>query len=256
MITSKILSPHTGIKHAFFGRQGGVSQGIYQSLNCGFFSDDAKADIEKNRAICASKIDVSPDHLVTLCQCHSNKVEIITSSSHLPLHAEADALVTAIPGLALGILSADCAPVLFYASDIHAIAAAHAGWRGALNGVVENTLDALFDMGAQPGSIYAAIGPCIHQQSYEVGPEFVESFLQTRPAYKKYFIPSERTGHSLYDNSHFIKDRLTEKGITHIEILPFNTYTQPDRFFSFRRSVHTNEPDYGRQLSVITLAQS
>lgn len=240
-----------GIRHAFFTRQGGVSRGIYESLNLGRGSNDDKENIEKNRAIVADYMGVKPENLVNLYQIHSPHALIVNE----PIKGErprADALVTNKKGLALGILSADCGPVLFADPKAHVIGAAHAGWRGALAGVVENTVAAMETLGAKRNDIVATLGPSIGPKHYEVGKEFYETFVNERASYEKFFVPSGRFEHFFFNLWDFVQNRLDDAGV-HGNCLKLCTYGDEKRFFSYRRKTHRDESDYGRQISVITL---
>jgi YfiH family protein len=240
-----------GVKHGFFGREGGVSTSVYASLNAGTGSNDDPANVQENRRRIAATFGIERDHLVGVHQVHSATAYCI-SSPWEDERPQGDALVTTAPGVALSILTADCAPILF--ADTHAgvIGAAHAGWRGALGGVIENTIWLMTDYGAQRKHIAAAIGPCIHQASYEVGPEFEAEFLTVDAAYARYFVPGAGD-RRLFDLPKFCADRLSAAGVTQIETLPLDTYTHATQLHSHRRSVHEKAGDYGRNCSVIML---
>ncbi|MBN9062866.1 MAG: polyphenol oxidase [Rhizobiales bacterium 65-9] len=241
--------PH--IAHAFFTRQGGVSKGIYASLNGGLGSDDDRAHVIKNRARMARALGVADDALVSLHQIHSADVIAVTAP-HAGERPMADALVTATPGLALAIAHADCGPVLF-ADRIHrVIGAAHAGWKGAFTGVLENTVSAMEKLGARRENIVASLGPTIGPKSYEVGPEFVARLTENDESRDRFFAPSENPGHALFDLPSYILTRLREAGVAAHD-LALDTYADADRFFSYRRSVHRKEEDYGRLISAIAL---
>jgi len=246
-----------GIAHGFFGRAGGVSTGIYDSLNCGPGSSDDPHAVAENRRLATAalapqspaKVDV---RLISLSQIHSAIVHVVQADAPRP---EGDAMVTAAPGLVLGILTADCAPVLLADPQAKIIAAAHAGWKGALgkdgNGILEATLNAMEKLGAVRQRIQAAIGPCISQDNYEVGGEFRDRFLE--PDQHRFFIPSGKEGHYRFDLPGYAAHRLTAAGIETVETLDVCTYPAENGFFSFRRTTHAGEPDYGRQLSAIML---
>lgn len=245
-----------GIAHGFFGRAGGVSTGVYDSLNCGpGSSDDPNAVAENRRLAIAALAPQSPGRLVSLSQIHSAIVHILPLQDGAASRPQGDAMVTAAPGLALGILTADCAPVLLADPQAKVIGAAHAGWKGALGleagGVVEAALDAMEKLGARRNRIRAAIGPCICQDNYEVGWEFRDRFLE--PAQRRFFIPSGKEGHYRFDLAGYVAHRLTSAGIESVETLDVCTYPPENGFFSFRRTTHAGEPDYGRQLSTIML---
>jgi YfiH family protein len=246
------LASYPTIRHAFFTRQGGVSEGIYASLNGGIGSSDAPASILENRRRMAADLGVEADALLSLYQVHSPDVAVVETPwpSERP---KADAMVTKVPGLALAISTADCGPVLF--ADHHAgvIGAAHAGWRGAFTGVLEATLDAMEGLGARRGQVVAVLGPTISQEAYEVGPDFVERFIGVDPEHRRFFIPSERRDHSMFDLPAFIGARLEAAGIGEFADLGLCTYADEERFFSYRRTTHRGEPDYGRLISAIRL---
>ena len=238
-----------GVAHGFFGREGGVSQGIYATLNAGTGSGDDAASVQENRRRIAAAFGVAPDHLCGVHQVHSPTAVFIDA----PWQGErprADALVTTAPGLAISILTADCTPILFADAEARVIGAAHAGWRGAINGVIESTVRMMQEHGAR--NISAAIGPCIHQASYEVGPEFRAEFLAADAAYARYFVPGAGD-RSLFDLPGFCAARLVAAGLTHIETLPLDTYVHTAQLHSHRRSVHEKAGDYGRNCSVIML---
>lgn len=240
-----------GIRHAFFTREGGVSHGVYESLNLGQGSNDDKNNVSANRRIVADYMNVETEKLVSLYQVHSPHALIINE----PIKGNrprADALVTGKSGIALGILTADCGPVLFADPEAGVIGAAHAGWRGALAGVVENTVAAMETLGAKRSAIIATLGPSIGPQHYEVGKEFYETFIKENTAYKSFFSPSDKFEHSFFNLWEFILARLREAGVTG-DCVRMCTYADEKHFFSYRRKTHRNEADYGRQISVITL---
>lgn len=238
-----------GIAHGFFGRDGGVSEGIYASLNCGPGSRDDPAAVAENRHRAA--LALAPDaELISLSQVHSAVVHTVPMWEARP---EGDALVTATPGLALGILTADCAPVLFADARARVIGAAHAGWKGAHGGVLEATLAAMEKLGAARGNIRAAIGPCISQESYEVGWDFRDRFLEHGLRMRKFFVPSDKEGHYRFDLEGYVEHRLTSAGVGLVARLGVCTYPPENGFFSYRRATHAGEPDYGRQISAIVL---
>ena len=239
-----------GVKHAFFGRRGGVSTGIYASLNAGTGSKDAAEAARENRRRIAAAFG-GPEHLLGVHQVHS-PVAVAIDAPWPGERPHADALVTTKPGLILSVLSADCAPVLLADRSAGVIAAAHAGWKGALAGVLQNTVALMHAHGAAPERIAAAIGPCIHQASYEVGGEFAARFIEADRAYARYFAPG-RDGRRQFDLPGFCADRLREAGVESIEILPLDTYALADALFSHRRAVHRSEGDYGRNCSAICL---
>jgi hypothetical protein len=241
-----------GIAHAFFTRVGGVSTGIYASLNCGLGSGDALDAVAENRARVATRLGVAPDALATNNQVHGNTVVTVARVSPRAERPRADAMVTKARGVALGILTADCVPVLFADSDAGIIGAAHAGWRGALGGVLEATVDAMKALGAVRGRIQAGIGPAIAQASYEVGPEFPAPFLAQDPAHRRYFAPGA-AGRFQFDLSGYVRDRLGRLGLGGVAATGGDTCAEPDRFFSYRRTCLEGGRDYGRLLSAIAL---
>ncbi|MDU8942993.1 peptidoglycan editing factor PgeF [Ovoidimarina sediminis] len=248
MITSPLLK---GIRHGFFTRKGGASSGVFDGLNCGPGSSDQKEMVEINRARVAQAMDVGPDALLTVHQVHSPDVIEVDGPVGTP-RPKADALVTATPGLALAVLTADCQPVLFADPDAGVVGAAHAGWKGALEGVLEATIDAMEGLGAKRGRICAVIGPAISQRAYEVGPEFMDRFLDTDPATARFFAGGDGD-RVQFDLPAYGLARLRAAGIGEAEWTRHCTYSDPARFFSYRRSVHRKEADYGRLISVIRL---
>ena len=255
MILSHSLSSSPAIRHAFFTREGGVSDGIYQSLNGGIGSNDAPENVKENRARMAKALGVAPTHFVSCYQIHSPDVIVATKPWTRENAPRADAIVTRTPGLAIGVSTADCGPVLFADGDAKVVGAAHAGWKGALTGVLEATIAAMEKLGASRGNISAAVGPLIRQPNYEVGAEFVERFTATDATNARYFIPSERADHAMFDLPGFIKSRLEAAEIKSVEDLGLCTYAEPDRFFSYRRTTHRGEPDYGRHINAIALTR-
>jgi polyphenol oxidase len=241
------------ITHGYFTRQGGVSEGIYRGLNVGLGSHDDRARVGENRARVARWFNAEPRRLATVHQIHSPDATIV-DGSYDGARPDADALVTATPGVVLGVLSADCGPVLFADPEAGVIGAAHAGWKGTLAGVLENTIAAMFSLGARRERIIACLGPSISRQHYEVGPEFVECFVATDARYASFFSPSGRNGHAMFDLPGLTIQKLTEAGMT-AENLDICTYADEDRFFSYRRTTHRREPDYGRQISAICLRE-
>lgn len=242
------------IAHGFFGREGGVSEGIFESLNCGPGSNDDAQAVEKNRTLATLAIGGQPENLCTLYQIHSPTVLNIAA----PLgtnRPQADAMVTHRKGIVLGILTADCAPVLFADAKAGVVAAAHAGWKGAFNGVLENTLHSMQQLGASLENISAAIGPCIAQASYEVGEEFRARLLEAEAANQQFFIPGARAAHYQFDLPGYVQRRLQAAGLRNIESLAMDTCKLESQFFSYRRATLRGEKDYGRQLSAIMLKE-
>lgn len=240
-----------GVRHGFLSRAGGVSAGIYAGLNCGLGSDDDRPHVIENRARAAQTVGTDDDKLRTLCQVHSaSVVDAETMDPDEP--PEADALVCTRPGLAIGVLAADCAPVLFADPGARIVAAAHAGWRGALDGVIEATVAEMEIRGADRGRIIAAVGPCIGPASYEVGPEFPAPFLAQDTANETFFTPRPNSDRLLFDLPGYVQTRLVRAGVAAPAATGHDTY-RDENFFSYRRSCHRHEPDYGRNLSLIVL---
>lgn len=248
---SSLLAAIPGLRHAFFTREDGVSSGIYQSLNGGLGSRDDPAHVAENRRRMAEWMGVTPDKFISVHQVHSPDV-VVANGPWQGDRPRADALVTRTEGIAIGVTAADCGPVLFADAGARVIGAAHAGWKGALTGVLESTIDAMEKLGADRTGIVAAIGPLIRQNSYEVGAEFVERFLDADAENGVFFIPADRDGHSMFDLGGFIRMRLENAGVLMIDDLGVDTYAD-ERFYSYRRSVHRKEPDYGRHVHAIAL---
>jgi polyphenol oxidase len=240
---------HAGVKHGFFGRRGGVSTGIYASLNAGPGSRDDPAAIAENRRRIAGAFGLSADKLVSLHQVHSATVLTVDAPIGRP---QADGLVTKTPGLVLTALAADCAPVLFADAEARIVGSAHAGWRGAIGGVLESTIDAMRALGAAPARMIAAVGPCIHQKSYEVGPEFEAQFRAASDDYAVFFKPGVGD-RFMFDLPGFCAARLSALGVGTVEVIPHDTRVEDETLFSHRRSVANSEPDYGRNCAAIAL---
>ena len=253
LLQSPALAGLAGIRHAFFTRRGGVSAGVYASLNGGVGSSDDPAHVGENRARMAAALEVAPERLLTAYQVHSPDVAVATTPWTQASRPRVDAVVTQVPGLAVGVSTADCGPVLFADAQARVIGAAHAGWRGAFTGVLEATLAAMERLGAERGRIAVALGPMIRQPNYEVGPEFVSQFRGQDAANARFFAPAARQGHALFDLPGYITARLQRAGITRIDDLRRCTYAEPELFYSFRRSTHRAEPDYGRHINAIAL---
>jgi YfiH family protein len=251
-VASSLLAAVPGLRHAFFTREGGVSGGIYAALNGGLGSSDDPAHVAENRRRMAEHVGVRPEHFLSLYQIHSPDVLVADAPWPNGTRPKGDALVTRTPGIALGVSTADCGPVLFVDPDARVIGAAHAGWKGALTGVLEQTIGAMEKLGAARSGIIAAIGPLIRQQSYEVGNEFVARFIEADADNAMFFIPAVREGHAMFDLAGFIRSRLEAAGILMIDDVGLDTYSD-ERFFSYRRSVHRSEPDYGRHIHAIAL---
>lgn len=242
------------VSHGFFTRKGGVSSGIYAGLNVGGGSDDFPENVQENRHRVASYLGVVPDNLLTVHQVHSPDVIPVTEPFGAP-RPKADAMVSNVPGIAIGALSADCGPVLFADHQAGVIGSAHAGWRGALTGVLENTINAMIELGAQRENIVAVLGPTIGPDNYEVGPEFYAQFIDKDQTFTTYFKPSAKVDHKLFDLWAFIIDRLTGAGVK-AEALRQCTYADEDQFYSYRRATHRNEVDYGRQIAAIAIIEA
>ncbi|HCP81009.1 MAG TPA: peptidoglycan editing factor PgeF [Octadecabacter sp.] len=247
IITADSLSP---FHHGFFTRRGGASSGVFEGLNCGTGSSDQHEAVTINRNRVAEAMGVTSDALMGVYQVHSPDVVTVTAPN--TDRPKADALVTATPGVALSVLSADCQPVLFADATAGVIGAAHAGWKGALDGVLETTLDAMEALGAMRDNISAVIGPCISQTAYEVGPEFFEDFIAKDPAFARFFANGEN-GKYQFDLPALGIHRLREAGVGQAEWTRHCTYNDPDRFYSYRRTTHNKEADYGRLIAAITL---
>jgi hypothetical protein len=253
MLQAPSLSKLARIRHAFFTRSGGVSDGIYASLNGGVGSNDAPGNVAENRARMAQALGVAPDRLLTPYQIHSPDVVVAGEPWTHEARPRADAVVTRAPGLAIGVSTADCGPLLFADEDAGVIGAAHAGWRGAFTGVIEATVAAMETLGANRARIAVALGPTIRQANYEVGPEFVERFLAADVDNARFFGPSQRDGHAMFDLTGYIADRVARAGVANFEDLGHCTYAEPERFYSYRRTTQRGEPDYGRHVNAIAL---
>ncbi|HEV2957130.1 MAG TPA: peptidoglycan editing factor PgeF [Xanthobacteraceae bacterium] len=254
MLQSALLSI-PGIRHAFFTRDGGVSDGFYASLNAGLGSRDVPERVAENRARMAAALGVARDRLVTAYQVHSPNVVVASEPWSRADAPHADAVVTRVPGLAVGVTTADCGPLLLADREARVVAAAHAGWKGALAGVAEAAVDAMEELGASRRRIVAALGPMIRQPSYEVGPDFVTRFAADDAENRRFFAPGVRDGHAMFDLAGYIISRLQRAGVGRIEDLGHCTYAEPTRFFSNRRSTHRAEADYGRHISAIALRE-
>lgn len=255
VIAAEPLDAADGVRHGFFTRLGGVSEGRYSSLNCGLGSSDAAERVRENRARVGARLGCAdPARLVTARQVHSARVVVVEDAWAADARPEADALVARRRNLALGILTADCAPVLFADPDAGVIGAAHAGWRGARLGVLEATVAAMRGLGASPARIVAAVGPCIGQASYEVGPEFHRGFVDGEPACADLFAPSPRAGYFRFDLAGYVGRRLDLLELGAHAAVGRDTCAEPERFFSYRHATLAGAGDYGRQISAIVLA--
>lgn len=243
--------PLAGVAHGFFGRRGGVSSGDLASLNCGLGSGDDPSLIAENRRRAADAV-LPGAALAGLYQVHGNRCVIVDETTDLTARPEADALATRTPGLVLGILTADCVPVLFADRDAGVVGAAHAGWKGAIAGVTDATLAAMERLGARRSHIAVAIGPCIGRASYEVDDGFVARFLSDDPANERFFAAG-KPGHAMFDIAAYVAARLAACGVTRIAIGGQDTYAEAEDYFSYRRACHRQENSYGRQISLIGL---
>ena len=257
MTEAKFLTAETlrspGVAHGFFTRQGGVSEGVYASLNGGVGSRDAPEAVKENRARIAGALGAEADRLAVPYQVHSPEALAVTEPWPSDARPRFDGIATATPGLALGVTGADCGMVLFADVRARVVGAAHAGWRGALGGVIEATVAAMEALGARRRQIAAALGPCIRAASYEVGPEFVAAFAAAGEDTRRFFVCG-RAGRSLFDLPAYIAERSERAGVAAFEDLKLDTYADEERFFSYRRATHHAEPDYGRLVSAIVLA--
>lgn len=243
------------IFHGFFGREGGVSEGIYGSLNCGTRTNDNIANICENRRRVAAVAGVKEENLMSLSQVHGRVCKVISEPFSPQSRPDADAFVTRIQGVALGVLTADCAPVLFSGSSPlgSVVGAAHAGWGGALKGVLESTIHEMERLGVDRVSIKACVGPCISVSSYEIRDEFMTPFIKQSPENERFFRGSNREGHSYFDLPGYCVSRIANAGVGRISLIGVDTYPEENGFFSYRRSTHAQASDYGRQISVIAI---
>jgi len=253
MLQAPSLSALPGIRHAFFTRAGGVSEGIYESMNGGLGSEDQPAKVAENRARMAAALGVKPENFLSVYQIHSPNVVVADAPWPTADRPRADAIVTRTPGLAIGIGTADCGPVLFADAQARVVGAAHAGWRGAFTGVLEATITEMEKLGAKRERIAAAAGPMISQRNYEVGQDLIDRFLQADKDNARYFADASRPGHAMFDLPRYVVDRLKRAGVTQVEDLARCTYADPVQFYSYRRSTHRKEPDYGRHINAIAL---
>lgn len=244
------LASYPNLHHAFFTRRGGVSEGIYASLNGGLGSSDDPSKVAENRRRMTEELGLAPEALISVYQVHSADA-VIVEGPWTGERPRADGMATSVPGLALGITTADCGPVLFADPHVGVIGAAHAGWRGAANGVLESTIEAMERLGARRHKIVAVLGPTISQAAYEVGPEFVANLTSLDAENERFFQPGEREGHAMFDLPGYIGMRLEAAGIGEFANLGLCTYSDEERFFSYRRTTHRGEPDYGRLISAI-----
>jgi YfiH family protein len=243
-----------GIFHGFFGRKGGVSSGLYGSLNCGIGSNDERSNVIENRKLIAQASGVAAENFLSVHQIHSTVCQKVTQAWPMAERPQGDAMVTDVPGIALAILTADCVPTLFHGKTKGGkpvIGAAHAGWGGALKGILESTVQAMRDLGAE--EIKAVIGPCICKASYEVSGEFVKKFMAEDEENERFFTPGRREDRPMFDLPGYCAAKLAKAGLNKVYLTDIDTYANEADFFSFRRTTHRQEPDYGRQVSVIAI---
>lgn len=252
-ITADCLAEIAGVSHGFFTREGGVSQGIYAGLNCGHGSADDPEAVRENRARVARALGATGDTLLTCYQIHSASAVIAVEPWSRAASPKADAIVTNVPGLAVGALAADCAPVLLADPEARVVAAVHAGWKGALTGVLDSAVATMERIGARRGRIRAALGPCIGPQSYEVGPDFMANFTAVDRGYAKFFNYPSPEARPFFDLPAFVLSRLEGLALDTIENCTTCTYADESRLYSYRRTTHRKEGDYGRQISAIVL---
>jgi YfiH family protein len=243
-----------GIRHAFFTREGGISEGIYSSLNGGLGSSDDRKRVLENRRRIAASLGVALESLVSLHQVHSPDA-VIVEALFGEERPKADGMATRVPGLALAITTADCGPLLFADQEGGVVGAAHAGWRGALTGVIESTLAAMEELGGRRERTTVVLGPTIGQEAYEVGLDFRDRFLAADPANERFFRPGVQPDRAMFDLPAYIGSRALAAGVGSFTSLGLCTYSDEDRFFSYRRTTHRGEPDYGRLISAITLSR-
>ena len=251
MFFSKKLKSSNNINHCFFTKNGGVSQGVYSSLNCGLGSDDKKENILKNLDIVSENIGMNTENLFTMNQTHSNKVVVVNNTNKHIKRVSADALVTNQKNIVLSVLTADCVPLLIYDEVNQIIGSVHAGWKGALGGIIENTFNEILKINRN-GKINVAIGPCIGVNNYEVGQDFYERFIQESIKNKNFFLLSKKDK-LLFDLRKYVNSKFEELKVNHVENIDFDTFSENKNFFSFRRSQQMGEKDYGRCISVISL---
>src|SRR5262249_46409071 len=253
-LTHGLLDVVPGLRHGFFTREGGVSFGIYKSLNCGVGSRDDRALVFKNRSRAMAVLGVQPGRLATPSQAHSATAVVVDTVWPTGQGPQADAVVTGRRGIALGVSTADCGPILFADAEARVIGAAHAGWRGALAGVIESTVGAMEEIGARRESIVGVLGPMISQRNYEVGRDGIEAFTRGDPSNDRFFVPIELCGLAMFALPGYLYGRLLAAGIA-ADDMRLCTYADPERFYSYRRATHQSEPDYGRLLSAIAIVE-
>ena len=251
MFYSKKLSHFSNLNHCFFSKNGGYSSGIYSSLNCGYGSKDSRRNIEKNLDYVANIMNVKKNNIILMNQTHSNKVIIIDNNNLLNKKINSDALITKLKGISLGVLTADCVPVILYDEFTNNIGCIHAGWRGVFNGIIENTLNKLKENKSQ-NKITASVGPCIGKENYEVGEEFLYRFM-TQDKSNQVFFTKKNDKKYLFDIRSYVVNKLKINEVSNIDNVDVNTFKEADNFFSYRRSQQLGEPDYGRCISTICL---
>jgi YfiH family protein len=248
---SKKFNEFTNIRHCFFSKKGGVSKDIYNSLNCGLGSKDKHENVSSNLSIVSKKIGIDKDDLFLMNQTHSNKVVVINESNQNIKRVNTDALITNIKNIAISVLTADCVPILIYEKINHIVACVHAGWKGAVGGIIENTFNQIIDMN-NDYEIYVAIGPCIGLKNYEVGKEFYNEFIREDNKNKSFFF-TNKNDKFFFDIRKYVNFKITKFNVKHIENIDLDTYAEKENFFSFRRSKKLEEKDYGRCISTIGL---
>ena len=251
MYFSKKLKNFTNIKHCFFSRNGGVSKDVYNSLNCGLGSKDKKENVLDNLSIVSKKIKINENNLFTMNQTHSNKVVVINKNNQDTKRVNADALITNIKNIAVAVLTADCVPILVYEKKNHLVACIHAGWKGAVNGIIENTFNQIIDMN-KDNIFYVAIGPCIALKNYEVGKEFYDQFIRENTINEKFF-SSAQNEKFFFNLRKYVNFKISKFDVKYVENIDLDTYDEKENFFSFRRSSKLREKDYGRCISTIGL---
>jgi YfiH family protein len=251
MYFSKELNRFNNIKHCFFSKNNGVSKDLYSSLNCGLGSNDKKENVLNNLSIVSKEIRINKNSLFTMNQTHSNKVVVINKNNQDTKRINADALITNVNNIAISVLTADCVPILIYENINHSVACIHAGWKGALNGVVENTFNKMMQMN-KDNSFYVAIGPCIGLENYEVGKEFYDEFINENKINDTFFL-TKKNNMFFFDLRKYVNFKIAKFDVKYIENIDLDTYAEKENFFSFRRSRKLGEKDYGRCISTIGL---
>lgn len=253
---SRFVPDRVPVAHGFFGRGGGVSTGLYSTLNCGLGTKDSPDNVNENRRRVAQALNTNPNRMVGVKQVHGSVCHYVTEPWAIENRPDGDAMVTDVPGLLLGILTADCGPILFYgekADGAPVIGAAHAGWGGALRGVLESTIDTMTEHGALRDRICASVGPCIAQASYEVSTDFITPFIENDPQSEHFFKSARAEGHLMFDLPGYIAGRLGRAGVRYVSLTGVDTYSSEKDYFSYRRTTHRNESDYGRQISALVI---